>query len=196
MIRKAITILLTLGTVATGVLWLDSYRARKPRPLTDEEQRILSTDLVNYARSRPDPMSLGGVRSTHRLGNRRIIRVRTCAGTLTLRYDSGIKTGTPVPRKDVGFWGFRHKQWMWRSSTRRGKDGMPDIHDDYRVREITFPFAALFPALAFYPALALFRGPLRRWRCRRKGLCLTCGYNLMGNVTGVCSECGTKFEPS
>jgi len=27
---------------------------------------------------------------------------------------------------------------------------------------------------------------------RQKGLCPKCGYDLTGNVTGVCPECGTK----
>ena len=28
---------------------------------------------------------------------------------------------------------------------------------------------------------------------RSSGLCLECGYNLTGNTTGVCSECGTAL---
>ncbi len=43
---------------------------------------------------------------------------------------------------------------------------------------------------AAYPIIALIRGPLRRWRRHRKGLCLKCGYDLEGNVSGVCPECG------
>lgn len=48
------------------------------------------------------------------------------------------------------------------------------------------------PAVLFltYPAIAFACGPVRRWRRRRKGCCVKCGYNLTGNVTGVCSECG------
>lgn len=30
------------------------------------------------------------------------------------------------------------------------------------------------------------------WRAR--GCCTRCGYDLTGNITGVCSECGTAFE--
>ena len=53
-------------------------------------------------------------------------------------------------------------------------------------------FLLLLPAAA--PA-----EQLRRWlwsnrrseRRRRGGLCLMCGYNLTGNVSGVCPECGT-----
>lgn len=44
--------------------------------------------------------------------------------------------------------------------------------------------------LAVWPSLALVRG-VRRWRRRRrKGFCVKCGYNLTGNVSGICPECG------
>jgi len=36
----------------------------------------------------------------------------------------------------------------------------------------------------------------RRWRRRFRlthGLCLTCGYNLTGNVSGRCPECGERI---
>lgn len=51
-------------------------------------------------------------------------------------------------------------------------------------------------------ALVLF-GAIRlcvsRWlsaRRRMDGLCLTCGYDLMGNVSGVCPECGARISGS
>jgi hypothetical protein len=31
---------------------------------------------------------------------------------------------------------------------------------------------------------------IRTWRRSRRGQCPSCGYNLTGNVTGVCPECG------
>ena len=47
---------------------------------------------------------------------------------------------------------------------------------------------------AAYPAIALARSPGRRHRRRRKrGQCVKCGYDLTGNVSGVCSECGTAL---
>ncbi len=49
-------------------------------------------------------------------------------------------------------------------------------------------------ACAAYPTIAFIRGPLRRWRWRRKGLCLKCGYDLEGNVSGVCPECGAEIK--
>ncbi len=58
------------------------------------------------------------------------------------------------------------------------------------------PFWSVFPLFAFYLTVAFIRGPLRRYRRRKRGLCLKCGYNLTGNTSGVCPECGTKIEPA
>jgi hypothetical protein len=46
---------------------------------------------------------------------------------------------------------------------------------------------------AIYPTIVFIRGPYRRYRRRKKGLCLNCGYNLTGNVSGICPECGEKI---
>jgi len=54
-----------------------------------------------------------------------------------------------------------------------------------------FPFMLIFAA---YPAIAFIRGPLRRWRRRRKGLCMKCGYDLTGNESGACPECGSDVR--
>lgn len=44
-------------------------------------------------------------------------------------------------------------------------------------------------ALGIWPLAAFVRGPVKRWRWRRRGCCPSCGYNLTGNVSGVCPEC-------
>ena len=69
---------------------------------------------------------------------------------------------------------------------------------DHRVqvldmRALLVPFWCVALLFLTYPTTAFIRGALRRYRRRRKGLCLKCGYNLTGNVTGVCSECGEKI---
>ena len=64
-------------------------------------------------------------------------------------------------------------------------------------REVLSVFCPSFfapPLLALYPALAFIRGPLRRHRRRKHGLCEQCSYNLTGNTSGVCPECGTQVE--
>ena len=57
------------------------------------------------------------------------------------------------------------------------------------VQIVVFPFFLLFAA---YPTIVFIRGPLRRRRRHRKGLCVTCGYNLTGLTEPRCPECGTK----
>ena len=42
------------------------------------------------------------------------------------------------------------------------------------------------------PSFAFVRGPLLRHLRRKTGCCLKCGYDLTGNVSGVCSECGER----
>ena len=58
------------------------------------------------------------------------------------------------------------------------------------ISRMIIPLWVPFVLFAAYPTIAFIRGPLRRWRRRRKGLCIRCGYNLEGNVSGVCPECG------
>jgi hypothetical protein len=52
---------------------------------------------------------------------------------------------------------------------------------------------ALFPLLMILPTGAFVRGPMRRWRRRRRGLCVECGYNLTGLTEARCPECGRAF---
>ncbi len=56
------------------------------------------------------------------------------------------------------------------------------------------PLWLLGAILMSYPAVTLIRGPLRRWHRRRHNCCVRCGYNLTGNISGVCPECGTPTD--
>jgi hypothetical protein len=58
---------------------------------------------------------------------------------------------------------------------------------------IDFPLRTpLVFALALLAAIVLFgrQGPYRRWVRLRRNQCIRCGYDLMGNASGVCPECG------
>ncbi len=60
-------------------------------------------------------------------------------------------------------------------------------------RSLSVRYWFLILLLNVYPAIAFIRGPLRRWRRTQRGLCGTCGYNLTGNASGMCPECGEKL---
>jgi len=67
-----------------------------------------------------------------------------------------------------------------------------DAAPSYTMNTVTqINLAFVFVVFALYPTIAFLRGPLRRWRRRRNGLCIKCGYDLRGNVTETCPECGT-----
>jgi hypothetical protein len=65
---------------------------------------------------------------------------------------------------------------------------------DATLYYVCFPTWSAAVILGVFPAWAFVTGPLRRWRRRRKGLCVRCGYNLTGNVSGVCPECGNEVD--
>ncbi len=59
---------------------------------------------------------------------------------------------------------------------------------------VVMRLSALLLLFSAYPIVAFIRGPLRRYRRRRKGLCVQCAYDLTGNVSGVCPECAAEVE--
>ncbi len=75
------------------------------------------------------------------------------------------------------------------------EDYVHNIHYGKRIqrthtRRAHAPGWAVILLFGIYPVFALVR-----YRRRPKpGHCTKCGYNLTGNVSGVCPECGTKIE--
>ena len=62
-------------------------------------------------------------------------------------------------------------------------------HDQLDVKAFSFSYAWLVAATALLP-LAWLIGLIRALRMRRPGHCSHCGYNLAGNISGTCPECG------
>lgn len=70
----------------------------------------------------------------------------------------------------------------------------PELLRQTRGLEFSLPIWFVLLATGGYPMWLLFHGPVRRWRRRRRNLCIHCGYNLTGNTTGKCSECGATLN--
>ena len=151
-----------MTVLATGVLglWADSYRTRTLPPLTPEEKAFIDSNF-SVCYGLPDPTALIGLDYSHRTDNRVIYRVRTCQGKLWLRSDTGIVQGTPIKRINFSLGDFGMRQGDRRMSSMVWYEGIPAVHDDYRLREVSLPFWALFFLLAMQPVVWFITGPLK-----------------------------------
>ena len=93
--------------------------------------------------------------------------------------------------------GVRGNPWASGGEIRERYLRLPGLHVETcafqaggRSWRLWLDFRLPFILYAAYPTIAFVRGPVRRWRRGRKGHCLKCGYDLTGNVSGVCPECG------
>ena len=89
--------------------------------------------------------------------------------------------GIPLGRTTFGF-GYTNRvsTWRERGSNRR----VTDV-----TQELAFPIWLLAAFTAILPTGGVIT-LLRRKRLMRHNLCATCGYDLRGNLSGVCPECG------
>ncbi len=65
-----------------------------------------------------------------------------------------------------------------------------------RLFFLTGPVWAIAVASVSYPVMFMGWVLLRRYFRRRRRKCLKCGYDLTGNVSGRCPECGELIPPN
>ena len=182
MIRKAVVVVLMLGVLGSGALWAWSHY--QPTGYSFKCQ-------VEYPNRQAEHQ--GGYEYRWRLRN----------GVVSGSY-SWLRISRRAVRKstriDFNQHGFR-LVFVQRLVTVWSETHVPTpiplaVKDQYGYRSVRGAVPLWFPTvlLGVYPAVAFIRGPLRRWRRCKRGECIHCGYNLTGNVTGACSECGTKIE--
>ena len=102
-------------------------------------------------------------------------------------YDNG-----KTPRNAWSFIGLRYARLMTRFDI--GDDaGLRSVYGQWRA-QLTIPVRFPFGLAAILPALWLWRWRRDR-RLRSDGMphCAKCDYNLTGNVSGICPECGTPI---
>ena len=94
--------------------------------------------------------------------------------------------------------GFENRHWLFDPRAFLSSDGVGIVEtDDYLPNachtQIGIAAWPIWGVAAVYLIAIRFAGPCRRYRRRKKGHCLKCGYNLTGNVSGVCPECGENI---
>jgi len=200
MIRKAIILVLILGAVACVVAWV-AFSVWKPA--------VYPTVKSSLVRLTCSPET--GPRVITRLGVGVTLTVGVRGNVAYVSIKNRTPTGQPKPGWDRNLWGFhwrsgvlpkiRHEApagdllWtaVWNDELSFDEIAFLNSTEPY-LRRIGMPLWGLCLSLGSYPGITFIRGPVRRWRRRRKGLCVKCDYDLTGNESGVCPECGTEVE--
>ncbi len=86
-------------------------------------------------------------------------------------------------------WSGSIPDWNWLGASCRSRTFQRSTYTD-----VIIPTWMLFVVLGSYPLYAWLRHTRIRQVRQRTGLCAKCGYDLTGNATGKCSECGTAIE--
>ena len=90
--------------------------------------------------------------------------------------------------------------YLWSYSymglTYQCSDGSRRTVNDARATSLQAPFWLLGTMLLLYPASSLTVRTFRHLHRRKTGRCLGCGYDLTGNVSGRCPECGEAVGPA
>jgi hypothetical protein len=188
--RNALTVLLMLPLAAAAVLWMRSfscYDRLECSPLTDRPGEFRSVEFtlqgsrgvlgVSYVRhdfkqpSSPAPLDA----SLYTQQYNRVLRQYASEG------DHGGWAWKSEPSRELPFEG------GFTGRTFREADA---VHRGWGV-EWTTPYWFVL-LVCTLPAGARILSLLHaRRKHRGKGLCRSCGYDLTGNVSGTCPECGS-----
>ena len=182
MIRKTIVAVLTLGALSSAVLWaVGAAGVQIPRHPKYGSVSVAEDVILSYLES---PFLL-------RNGNLYI------GGCYELKLRPGDPTPTLGPRATyVSFYGlhFYHDTAMERIGFNdRVLAGPPPptvLTRPIGTWDLCVPLWPMFVLSACYPTFVLVCWSIHRRRRSGRGLCMSCRYDLTGNVSGVCPECG------
>ncbi|NLE60662.1 MAG: hypothetical protein GX616_20140 [Planctomycetes bacterium] len=119
--------------------------------------------------------------------------VKLAGGTLTLRRESLDSDGPFVDsRKAIEGFLFRWEQetLVDDHAVQAQDGGILILSQAWSRNEVFIRLWRLLPVTLIYPTVCLLSSRYRRYSRRKRGCCANCGYDLTGNVSGVCPECG------
>lgn len=171
MIRKITLVSLIFLTLVTGVAWASSYAILSPRLILFRDNRTPRFEIR---------LPLGppkGFRFWSHYG-REQLSLATHHGQLTIFHGTPQSCGTGLRSTHLSFAGLAWSGCGY------------DLSKPYLMQSIQVPLWMLLGIFAAYPILTVTPWARRR-RWHRAGLCIGCGYDLTGNISGVCPECRT-----
>ncbi len=184
MIRSALIVLMTLSAISAGMLGALSFNAPLYIGLPFTSRLVgyvyVSEGLTRFYLFQSDQ----DVRLSPS-GDRRSMRI------LRNSDDRTCQRFSHAPPNQIN-----HYEIYWqranRARNRAANPTMPVI----RMSGVRFQILVVVAVLIAYPIITVVAG--RRIRRRRRiraarGRCETCGYDLTGNISGVCSECGESM---
>lgn len=197
MFRRLMIILLSTVAVGALLLWIASHVGHTT--WWNWEGERLSFSLSPHA----DHCSLAGRFD----GKTQSLFAKAERGTLDLSYTwiedpggnnstnqkwtlnlGGVKFTQNSISINFGWFSQSLPKWVTEEAVRRGKPF------NLRTYSLSLPLWAIALVFGAYPTISVAWRATRRYRRRQRGLCLHCGYDLTGNESGICPECGHKAE--
>ena len=208
MIRKTIIVVLTLGAVGTGILGLIGRQDARVWTLSQRAGRatrasfrvgvivVVATDTRGFrsGNATPDWVQYdfarweGGAPGSY--GNRAVKHLLSFSKGVRFQL-GGVRVWSGTVGK-VATIEFMRPEAIRMTMTPPGAATSSAVH----ITAVVLPVWRMTILFAVYPLIAFIRGPLRRYRRRKRGLCVRCGYNLTGLTAPKCPECGCNVTIS
>lgn len=171
-------------TLSPEQKWLCVVRAPSGLDESDLAVKMREHIIFNTAAAISLVLLLSDLYATKILGAERRILIgsETCivisSNAIEYRWDRGDVAGRMkrMPRIELG-----GLEWI-------DFIGQSDVHHPVISRYIAVAHIVIIPLLTILPATYLLR-KVHQQQSRKPGLC-DCGYDLTGNLSGVCPECG------
>ncbi len=210
MIRKAvIAVSLVLGVAAAGLLWAGDLGSDIEHVVWSATMLAVIVSigtLVSRFFKDPSERGLGG---SHRSTRTRRVLMRCsllvcllliATWLVNLRWSFAYGWDRLQLFCDLGVVEVRvysplqeHPRWRYFGRSVGEMHWGFDYYWTGRSKSVGVPLWFPLSLFAICPA-GMFISLVRRWNRRRWGYCVQCRYDLTGNLSGICPECGTEVE--